>query len=122
METPSRALSRLVASLETLIDQEALEVASGDFAGFQRTQQRVGPLVAKLAQIGSGPVDETMRVRLAALAARRGQIRVIIASRVTHLRAELTRVGNGLRRLSSVSTFYSGAANRSTRRRLSAIG
>jgi hypothetical protein len=120
MESPTRAISRLVAALETLVEHEAQQIAVRDHAGVLRTQRKVGLIVQKLAQIGSAPADADARARMARLLANRRRSQQQIASRIAHLRQELARVGSGRSMLSKIVPLY-GGVKRPAVRRLSAL-
>jgi hypothetical protein len=122
METASRALWRLIGALETLVDREAFQIASGDHAGFLATQQKVAPVIAKLAQMGGGSADAEARAQVAKLLAKRRNSQEHLAARIKHLREELARTGAGLRRLSQIAPLYIGRATRIQPRRLSFVG
>jgi len=120
MESPTRAISRLVAALETLVEHEALQVESRDHAAVQRTQRKAGIIVQRLAEIGSAPADADTRSRVARLLQKRSRTQLRIAARLAELREELARVGNGRSMLASLIPLY-GGARRPMSGRLSAL-
>jgi hypothetical protein len=120
MESPTRALSRLVAALETLAEHECVQVAARDHAGVLCTQQKAGILVQKLAQIGAAPADADTRSRVARLLQKRRRTKLLITERIAQLREELARVGSGRSMLASIIPLY-GAARRPVSGRLSAL-
>jgi hypothetical protein len=120
MESPTRAISRLVVALETLVEQEALQIATRDHAGILRTQRKVALVVQKLAQIGSHAADADSRARVARLLVRRRRTQEDIAARISHLSQELSRVRRGRGMLAKIVPLY-GGAKRHLHRRLSAV-
>jgi hypothetical protein len=123
METPARTVSRLVAALEALVEQESVQIAARDYAAVFRTQQRVAPLVERLGQMGSAAADEDSRSRMACLVVKRRASQAHIAARISSLREELASVGRrraGLRRLAKIVPLYA-AGCRPIVGRLSAI-
>jgi hypothetical protein len=120
MESPTRAVSRLVAALETLAEHESVLVAARDHAGVLRTQRKAGLIVERLAQIGSAPADAPTRSRVARLLEMRRRTQLQIAERISQLREELARVGSGRSMLASIVPLY-GGAKRAAPSRLSAL-
>jgi hypothetical protein len=120
MESPARAVARLVAALETLVEHEAVHVAARDHAGVLRTQRKAGLIVQRLAQIGSAPADADTRLRVARLLESRRKTQLQIAARIAQLRQELARVSGGRSMLAKVVPLY-GGARRPTSGRLRAL-
>jgi hypothetical protein len=116
MESPTRALSRLVAALETLVEHECVQVAERDHAAVLRTQRKAGLIMEKLVQIGSASADADTRSRVGRLLAKRRRTKLQIEVRISQLRQELARVGSGRSMLASIVPVYGGARRPATGR------
>ncbi len=106
METAEHSLTRLVGALERLVAQEAIQAVAGDRAGLLDTQERVAPIVRRLAELGGRATTPATRVRLAGVANRRRETQQFLASRITSVLAELDRNRTFQYRLKRVAPVY----------------
>jgi hypothetical protein len=122
MESPARSIDRLLASLETLVDQEAAQVAAGDHGGVLRTQQRATPVVTRLAELGARTTDAAAHARVVALLSKRQRSQQQLSAQIGRVRSELGRARESQQRLAGIAPLYFGRSNRRLARRLSALG
>jgi uncharacterized protein with PIN domain len=122
MESRSRSIDRLLTALETLVDQEATQVAAGDLGGILKTQKRTAPVVERLAEIGAHSTDAAAHARVAAVLEKRRQSRQHLAEQISRVRCELDRARASQRRLAGIAPLYFGRARKRPARRLSALG
>jgi len=121
MESLGRSIDRLLGSLETLVDQEAAQVANGDHGGVLRTQQRATPVVARLAELGARTTDAAAHARVVAILAKRQRSQQQLAAQISRVRSELGRAREGQQRLAGIAPLYFSGSNRRLVRRLSAL-
>ncbi len=122
METSSQTFARLLAALEDLVNQEATQVAVGDQAGVLQTQVRAAAVIDRLAQLGAGAADRSLRKRITALTAKRRGSQNILAARIKTIGDELSRVHASLQRLALVAPAYRGSVNPTPARQLCSLG
>jgi hypothetical protein len=121
MESPSHAVTRLLQALETLVEQEAVQIASGDHCGVLRTQRRATPVVERLAQIGARAADPAAHARIAVLLERRQRSQERLAAQIGRIREELSRTAASQHRLARIAPVYISGTGRCVPRRLSAV-
>jgi hypothetical protein len=121
MESQSHAIERLLAVLERLADQEALNVASGDHDAVIRTQKRATPVVERLAVLGANVVDARAHARVVTVLEKRQHSQQVLAAQIARVREELLLARASQNRLSSIAPVYVGLARRGVARRLSAV-
>jgi hypothetical protein len=121
METAAGTVSRLVAALEVLVEREGAHIEAGDHRGFLLARRRVSPVVAKLVQLGAGAADSASRARMRRILDRRRGNQERAATRLEHLRRELSRVNASLGRLAKVVPTYGRIAKGPAQRRLSVL-
>lgn len=122
METREHAFSRLVRALQTLVEQEAAQIAARDYRGVVKTQQRATPVVARLAELGASAADADSLVRVAALMVRRQQSQDLLAVQIAQTGEALRRSSESKRRISQIAPAYGTAARAHAARRLCAVG
>jgi hypothetical protein len=121
MESQGCSIDRLLSSLETLVDQEAAQVAAGDHGGVLRTQQRATPVVIRLAELGARTTDASAHARVVALLSKRQRSQHQLAAQIGRVRCELARARESQHRLAGIAPLYFGKPNRRLVRRLSAL-
>jgi hypothetical protein len=121
MESKGRSIDRLLTSLETLVDQEAAQVAAGDLGGVLLTQKRATPVVARLAELGAKTTDAAAHARVVALLAKRQRSQQQLAAQISRVRGELVRARESQQRLAGIAPLYFGRPNKRLVRRLSAL-
>lgn len=121
MESQAHAIERLLAVLERLADQEALQVASGDHDAVVRTQKRATPVVERLAKLGANVVDALAHARVVTVLEKRQHSQQVLAAQIARVREELMRARASQNRLSSIAPVYVGLARRGVARRLCAV-
>jgi hypothetical protein len=122
MESPRNAFARLAAALDTLVDQELAQIATRDYQGVLRTQQRTTPVVEQLAQIGAGAADPEAQERVRRLMAKRQRSHELLADQISIAREALSRTDATRRRLSQIAPAYTYGSQAVVPRRLSAVG
>jgi hypothetical protein len=122
MESKSRSIDRLLTALETLVGQEAAQVAAGDHGGVLKTQERTAPVVERLAELGARTADAGAHARIAAVLARRRRSQQLLAEQINRVGHELDRARASQRRLAGIAPLYFARPRKRAAGRLSAVG
>lgn len=109
METPTRRFARLATALDELVAQEAATIATRDYAAVKTIQDRAGPVVAALSELGIDVADEVARARVASLLSRRQHTLELLESQLATARAELQASRESAGRIARIAPVYGRA-------------
>ena len=106
METPVQTAARLLGALEELSAEETRLIRTMDFVEAVATQERSGPLVARLCQLAMEPTVQSLRPRVSALLDRCAQNHHFLDAQLERLQGELQRVTDARHRMRRVAPAY----------------
>lgn len=111
MESPARKISRLLASLETLSDQEFFLLNYGQYAEALVIQNRRQPLVDEICRIMADPavaasLDPDVQVRAEELIAKQAAQSEKLAKESAAVQAQLHSISAALARTQNLGTAY----------------
>ncbi len=105
MRDSAQRCPRLVAALEDLAAQEEASLKARDFAAIESIQERLGALVKNLVLHVSG-ADAELRLRIAAVQARRERTSEWLATELARTREELRETEVSQRRVAKIAPVY----------------
>lgn len=106
METPFQTATRLIASLEELVAQEAANLRNLDLVEAVQITERAAPLVLRLGELAADPDVAPLRARVEALIIQRQQSVLMLDSHLARMQSELRRIDEARARLSRVAPAY----------------
>jgi hypothetical protein len=96
---------RLADSLEDFVSQEAVLLRAADYGGVIAVQERMAPLVARLAELAD-QTNSALRARIRAIIARRAESLAGFEIDVARVRDELTAIKASERQVARVGPAY----------------
>jgi hypothetical protein len=105
MPAPAETCARLLAALEDLVAQEAVQLRAADFPGVLATQERAAPLIGRLAALAT-TADAAVRVRIAGVLALRSRSLDWLGAEMARVRDELSAMQVSRRRVAQIAPVY----------------
>jgi hypothetical protein len=121
VEDTEQAITRLLGALEVLFDQEAIHVAKADHAGVLGAQERITPIIERLAHLCTESANAAIRAKVGVLLAKRRVTEDGLAAHIARIRAELSRTHAAQHRLATIAPAYLTQAGSQAPQRLRAV-
>ena len=113
MEVPRETVARLLAALDTLVEQEGMYLRGGYYDLSAETRQRADPLVQRLVALAADPaVADEFRPRVTAVLERSAGHAEFLRGKLEDLAAEIRGTDQARQRAAQIAPAYAPALPR----------